>query len=334
MGGKTMSNITLKDELQAGLGKRKGEIFLLFDKDKTKADRFLATALNLYSNPALANCTADSIVDVCMSVAQINLSTNASLAQVYIYPYGNKATFQIGYKGWLSIFKRFGYDVRTDVVFDVDDFEWQIDSFEPRFSLKPNFELRQDDDTDWTFEHFGGVITQVRSRSGDEFKYFAHKNLIEKRRLNSPNQTTTNQKTSPDDKKRIDAKLPVGIWRQWYSEQAQAKAVKMLKNNLALEDDLMNIIKEDDIKESSMEEKPAKTAKKENNLNDALQDKKTINVEPELSSKEKVVLALTKRLIPKSRAVKWAENNVTDDNVESLMNDEAGLDAIAESLLG
>jgi len=69
-----------------------------------KVDRFLRVALTtLRMNPKLAACEPQSFLAAMMTSAQLGLEINTPLGEAYIIPYKTEASFQIGYKGILSL---------------------------------------------------------------------------------------------------------------------------------------------------------------------------------------------------------------------------------------
>ncbi|HUT86601.1 MAG TPA: recombinase RecT [Candidatus Heimdallarchaeota archaeon] len=53
-------------------------------------------------NPRLADCTIESICGVAMACAQVGLEPGPT-AQAYVIPYGKEATFQLSYRGLLTL---------------------------------------------------------------------------------------------------------------------------------------------------------------------------------------------------------------------------------------
>lgn len=74
-----------------------------------KPERFLRIALTtLRRNPRLQKCEPVSFLGAMMTSAQLGLEVNSPLGEAYIIPYGTEATFQMGYKGVLSLAYRTG----------------------------------------------------------------------------------------------------------------------------------------------------------------------------------------------------------------------------------
>lgn len=91
-------------------------------------ERLVFSAWN--SNPKLKLCTPISFLAAAMTSAQLGLEPNTPLGQAYIIPYGTKATFQIGYKGLLTLLYRSGEILMVDaqVVYEKDEFDYEYGS--------------------------------------------------------------------------------------------------------------------------------------------------------------------------------------------------------------
>jgi recombination protein RecT len=76
-------------------------------------ERFTRLAINAISRtPELARCSGASLIGGMLTSAQLGLEPNTPLGQAYMIPYHNskngteEAQFQIGYKGYISLFYR------------------------------------------------------------------------------------------------------------------------------------------------------------------------------------------------------------------------------------
>lgn len=75
--------------------------------DKAKVDQFIPTVINAVTmNPTLARCEAKTIINAALQGYQLKL--NPQLQQFYIVPYGDIATFQVGWKGLVQLALRSG----------------------------------------------------------------------------------------------------------------------------------------------------------------------------------------------------------------------------------
>lgn len=91
------------------------------------ANRFTRLCLtSLRRNPKLLSCTPHSLLASMMTCAQLGLEPDTPLAQAHIIPYGNEATFLIGYKGLRELAMRTGKvkKIYANAVYEGDEFDW------------------------------------------------------------------------------------------------------------------------------------------------------------------------------------------------------------------
>ena len=110
-------------------------------QDPTRRMRFVTNIVSLVSaNPALKTCTPDSIISAALQIEALNL--NPTLGEAHVIPYGSKATFQMGAKGYRQLAMRSGQYL------DIDDIEVRLGEYKGRSPQngKPIFEFISDDD--------------------------------------------------------------------------------------------------------------------------------------------------------------------------------------------
>lgn len=78
----------------------------------------------LMANPYLAKSDPTSIMQAAMSAAVLGLECDGATGQGYIVPYGNKAQFITGYKGYITLAKNNGYIVSGCAVRENDKFDY------------------------------------------------------------------------------------------------------------------------------------------------------------------------------------------------------------------
>lgn len=205
-------------------------------QDDAKAKRFMAASLVVASTPSLNKCNPESIVQALIGVAMSDLNIDSNIGHCYLVPYGDSVQLQIGYKGFIQLLYRAGWLVKAFPVYTVDDFSIEFDGWDNKVQFSPNIDGRDEGDKDWVFNNLRGIYVVSRNaETKDEYSLFVNKSVIEKLRLNSPNQKITNWTKDPD-KKLLEAGKPVGIWRDWYVEMAQAKAIKKIAKTLPIGD--------------------------------------------------------------------------------------------------
>jgi phage RecT family recombinase len=214
--------LTRADQLKSVLLQSKRQITSLLE-DETKANKFLAASLVVANDPALRNCSPESIVQALIGIAMANLSVDKNLGQAYLIGYKNDCTLQLGYKGWIQLLFRAGWLVKAFPVFDCDEFSMAWDGWDNRVQFTPDLDERDEGDSAWSYAHLRGVFVIARnSDTKDEYSVFVAKKVIEKLRLVSPNQR--------------GSITPQGIWKDWYIEMAIGKAVKKLAKLLPVGD--------------------------------------------------------------------------------------------------
>jgi recombination protein RecT len=97
-------------------------------------ERMMRVSLNaMVRNPKLLQCSTLSVCNAIVTCSEFGLEPNTPLGLAHIIPYGNVATFQIGYPGLLELAHRSGR-----VEFDVPQCVHEHDTFEYSLGLKPD----------------------------------------------------------------------------------------------------------------------------------------------------------------------------------------------------
>src|SRR5574343_1411500 len=95
----TVKNIFAKDEVKQKMSEILGN----------RSTQFITSVLQIVSNnDQLKNAEPLSVYNVAMVAATLDLPLNNNLGFAYIVPYGNKAQFQMGYKGFIQLAQRSG----------------------------------------------------------------------------------------------------------------------------------------------------------------------------------------------------------------------------------
>ena len=95
--------------------------------------RMVKLAIQIYSgSPKLQACTKNSFLAALITCAQFGLEPNTPLGQCYIIPYGDQATFQLGYTGILDLAYRTGEykSIYVREVYKDDEFKVTYGIFE------------------------------------------------------------------------------------------------------------------------------------------------------------------------------------------------------------
>lgn len=98
---------------------------LVLEGTGLKPERLKQTIISaLMANPYLAKSEPTSIMQAAMSAAVLGLECDGATGQGYIVPYGNKAQFITGYKGYITLAKNNGYIVSGCAVRQNDKFSY------------------------------------------------------------------------------------------------------------------------------------------------------------------------------------------------------------------
>lgn len=118
---------------------QKGEIARAVPKhiDPERLVRVALTAC--VQNPALLNCTRESLMQATLQSASLGLMPDGVMGQAYLIPYGDKAQFQIGYQGLIELAYRTDRiaAIIADVVHEKDKFEFHRSVAEDHFIHRP-----------------------------------------------------------------------------------------------------------------------------------------------------------------------------------------------------
>ena len=218
-----MSNITQREQqIKSGLLAQQKVINSLIG-DKTKANKFLATASKVANDYKLANCNVNSIIDACVTVAQLNLDLSPALSHAYIVPFKNTVQLIVSARGYTALLARTGWKIKSYIVNEEDDFEYIIDGFEENIKFKKNIDSENE-----TFKY---AVALAKSPDGTLYIEIMNKKQIDKHRRVSSNQKGTK---------------PTGVWAEWFNEMAQKTVIKKLVKQLPLGEDIANVIDADD----------------------------------------------------------------------------------------
>lgn len=105
-------------------------------------ERFTRIVLTtLSSNRQLQQCKPETFLGAMMQAAQLGVEPNTPLGQAYLIPYRNhgqlECQFELGYKGYLSLFYRSGgKDLQAHEVYENDTFEFEF-GLEPKLRHAP-----------------------------------------------------------------------------------------------------------------------------------------------------------------------------------------------------
>lgn len=187
------------------------------------AERVIQMTTTLISqNPAIAQCSAASIVGAMMQASILGFRPVNALGQCYFVPYGGQVSFQIGYKGWIDLARRSGQikNLYAYCVRQGDEFEYEL-GLEPKLKHTPKSGPDQQMTHVYAVAHYkdGGYDFIVLTRSE-----------VESLRMRNPMQKAA----------------PAGPWKSDYEAMAKAKAIKQLAKFMPLSDEMQQASVSDD----------------------------------------------------------------------------------------
>lgn len=124
--------------------------------DPKVAQRFIANISSVVANNStLQKCEPASILTAGFQAESLNLPLNQSLGYAYVVPYGDKAQFQIGYKGLIQL------AIRSGQYTDIDTFTIKDGEYKGRDKNtgRPIFEFIEDDGVAESKEVIGYMAT-------------------------------------------------------------------------------------------------------------------------------------------------------------------------------
>lgn len=87
----------------------KTSVLNYFEGDKNKLAKFLSSVVSaVQRTPELLNCDAKSVINSFMTMAHLEFMPSDVSGEAYVLPYKNKAQFQLGYQGLVTLFYRAG----------------------------------------------------------------------------------------------------------------------------------------------------------------------------------------------------------------------------------
>lgn len=106
--------------------------------DASRFTRIVMTAVR--QNPKLQQCSKESLLASMMLSAQLGLEPNSPLQESYVIPYGDKAEFQVGYRGLLKLAWNSGLItlIDYDKICENDKYEYSK-GFDAKFKHQPAF---------------------------------------------------------------------------------------------------------------------------------------------------------------------------------------------------
>lgn len=137
-----------QDGIQALLRNNWDRIAAVMPKHMTSERLFQLSLSAINQTPKLAACTPASLLSCVMKCSALGLEPSAvdGLGRAYILPYGNQATFLIGYKGLIDLARRSGQlkSIHAQAVYEGDEFDMWEDEDGQHFTFRPTRNVPHD----------------------------------------------------------------------------------------------------------------------------------------------------------------------------------------------
>jgi len=181
-----------------------------------RGEQFLASIVNVTSsNTLLAKCEPASIMSAAFIAATLDLPIDPNLGRAYIIPYGGKAQFQMGYKGFVEL------AIRTNqykTMHATEVYEDEILDYNPIFE-----ELR--------FAEDFSLCTQRASGQRDKIVgYYAYYELLSGFRKG----LYMTKAEVESHAKRYSKTYNNGPWQTHFDEMAKKTVIKLLLSKWAM----------------------------------------------------------------------------------------------------
>lgn len=125
--------------------------------------------------PKLLDCTGNSILEAVIASVELGLDCSGGLGRAYLVPYGNKATFIVGYLGLMELAWRSDAikSIQAEVVYKQDRFKYEK-------GLVNELTHVEDEDGEQLDEDIIGAYTICQFKSGGYHIHYMRRKQIEK----------------------------------------------------------------------------------------------------------------------------------------------------------
>lgn len=205
-----------------------------FMGDKEAALKFMsAVVYSVQKVPKLLECTRETLYSAFMTCAEYRLYPSAASGEAYVLPYKDKAQFQLGYKGLITLGYRAGIkSLTTGIVRKNDPFEYE-EGAEPRLVHKPDpFKTEAQ-----RGEAIGAYAVAELEGGGRVFKVLGREAILKFKNLSQARNSEYSPWNSAQDPE-------LHMWRK--------TAIKQLYKTLPQNDEMRRAIAKDDEEDSTI----------------------------------------------------------------------------------
>lgn len=145
MSGDTKPAVTTVDLVKYNLSEKYlAQVTNFFAGDKAAAMRFMTSAVDYIRRLRdVEKLTPISIVNSLMTIASFRFMPSSVAGEAYIIPYGTEAKFQMGYKGYVTLFYRAGVrKIVGDIIRENDEYSYEDGQLKHKVDLRASREAR------------------------------------------------------------------------------------------------------------------------------------------------------------------------------------------------
>jgi len=310
-----MSNLTTREETVRKLVKDRHSQLKALVPDKATQSKYASAITSIAMQNQLLNVNPQSIVKTAFEIVQLGLNPNPLFGQAYVVPYSGIAQLQIGYKGYITLLKRAGWTIRAVAVYNIDDFSIKFAGLKDEIKFEPDYDNRQNDDGAWVYKNLKGVIVYAKHKDGEEYSEFIPFRVLEKLRVNSPNQKAGELSN---------------IWFKWTEDMYLAKAIKKVAKKLPLDDERV-------IEATILEDRHTQSTTEVNISQQPEQQPEQLNTQllpPKEETKDDISKYYTDLInagVKRSDLKNFIEcYQITTENASSILSDIGGLSVMVE----
>lgn len=125
----TKKELTLIDAFRAQISHKDvyNQILNYFGGDEDLTRKFCSSATHVVrTTPKLLACERSSLMEALITCADLRLFPSSASGEAYVIPYKDKAQFQLGYQGIITLLYRAGVaSIKANIVYENDIFDYQ-----------------------------------------------------------------------------------------------------------------------------------------------------------------------------------------------------------------
>jgi len=221
-----MSDIVKKNS-DSLIKAKMGVLKLAVGNNEKKLSKVMGDIKSMLTSPNLAKCSKDSIINSAISLVKLDLDIDPLIGEAYVTPYGNIATPQIGYKGYIKIASRAGWRVIVTPIYKGEHFVFEEVNGSKFFKHRANIIGNRESDKKWVEENLQAMVVTAIDPKGFKYIEAVGKDMLEKLKNSSKMKSSS-------------------IWDNWTIKMYKAKAIKYILKTIPISSDMSEALKVDD----------------------------------------------------------------------------------------